>query len=90
MNKLRDFMFGAVYKNKMVKQDAELEKVQNLINSLYDYFMEHPAQMPQEHIEMLYLYGSEEVVKDYIAGMTDRYAIRLYQKLFVPSGFAQY
>ena len=87
MNKLRDFMFAAVYRNSMVKQDAELEKVQHLIYSLYDYFMEHPAAMPQEHIEMLYLYGSEEVVKDYIAGMTDRYAISTYKSLFVPKGW---
>jgi dGTPase len=87
MNKLRDFMFKAVYKNSIVKQDAELEKIQNLIYSLYDYFMEHPGQMPQEHIEMLYLYGAEEVVKDYIAGMTDRYAISTYKSLFVPKGW---
>lgn len=87
MNKLRDFMFGAVYRNKIVKEDAELEKVQNLIYSLYDHFIEHPGQMPQEHVAMLYLYGSEEVVKDYIAGMTDRYAISTYKKLFVPKGW---
>jgi len=36
---------------------------------------------------MLYLYGSEEVVKDYIAGMTDRYAISMYKALFVPVGW---
>lgn len=87
MNKLRDYMFDAVYRNKIVKEDAELEKVRNLIYSLYDYFIEHPGHMPKEHIEMLYIYGSEEVVKDYIAGMTDRYAIGTYKKLFVPKGW---
>ncbi len=87
MNKLRDFMFENVYQSKMVKQDAELSKVRHLIFSLYDYFMKHPEKMPDEHIEMLYLYGSEEVVKDYIAGMTDRYAIGIYKSLFVPVGW---
>ena len=87
MNRLRDFMFEAVYRNKIVKEDTELEKIKNLIYSLYDYFIEHPGQMPQEHIEMLYIYGSEEVVKDYIAGMTDRYAISTYKRLFVPKGW---
>lgn len=87
MNKLRDFMFEHVYKSKVVKQDAELGKVKHLIFSLYDYFMEHPEKMPDEHIEMLYLYGPEEVVKDYIAGMTDRYAIKIYKSLFVPAGW---
>ena len=87
MNKLREFMFEHVYKSRVVKQDAELVKVKHLIFTLYDYFMEHPEKMPDEHIEMLYLYGPEEVVKDYIAGMTDRYAISVYKSLFVPMGW---
>ncbi len=87
MNKLRDYMFEHVYKSRVVKQDAELSKIRNLIFSLYDYFMEHPEKMPDEHIEMLYLYGPEEVVKDYIAGMTDRYAISMYKSIFVPTGW---
>ena len=80
-------MFEHVYKSRVVKQDAELVKVKHLIFTLYDYFMEHPEKMPDEHIEMLYLYGPEEVVKDYIAGMTDRYAISVYKSLFVPMGW---
>ena len=87
MNKLREFMFEHVYKSRVVKQDAELVKVKHLIFTLYDYFMEHPEKMPDEHIEMLYLYGPEEVVKDYIAGMTDRYAISVYKSLFGPTGW---
>ena len=50
MNKLRDYMFEHVYKSRVVKQDAELSKIRNLIFSLYDYFMEHPEKMPDEHI----------------------------------------
>ncbi|MGP1441929.1 MAG: deoxyguanosinetriphosphate triphosphohydrolase [Anaerovoracaceae bacterium] len=87
LNKLRTFMFENVYKSKLVKKDSEMVKVKHLIFSLYDYFLEHPEEMPQEHMEMLYLYGAEEVVKDYIAGMTDRYAIRIYKKIFVPDGW---
>ncbi|MCR4601225.1 MAG: deoxyguanosinetriphosphate triphosphohydrolase [Clostridia bacterium] len=85
LDKLRNFMFENVYKSKVVKQDSEMEKVRHLIFSLYDYFLDHPEAMPQEHVEMLYLYGSEEVVKDYIAGMTDRYAISTYKNIFVPN-----
>ncbi|MCI8284853.1 MAG: deoxyguanosinetriphosphate triphosphohydrolase [Firmicutes bacterium] len=87
MDKLRGFMFTNVYKSKVVKQDSELEKIQNLIYSLYDYFIAHPETMPEEHIEMLYLFGTEEVVKDYIAGMTDRYAISKYKSIFMPTGW---
>lgn len=87
MNKLRDFMFEHVYKSEVVKQVAEMFKVKHLINSLYDFYLEHPYEMPEEHIAMLYIYGTDEVVKDYIAGMTDRYAIKMYKHLFVPSGW---
>ena len=62
-------------------------KVKHLIYSLYDFFEEHPYEMPQEQIEMLYIYGTDEVVKDYIAGMTDRYAIKTFNRIFVPTGW---
>ena len=83
----RENLEGARVIRAFSKQDAELSKIRNLIFSLYDYFMEHPEKMPDEHIEMLYLYGPEEVVKDYIAGMTDRYAISMYKSIFVPTGW---
>ncbi len=87
MDKLRSFMFRHVYSSDVVKKVAEMFKVKHLIFSLYDYFTEHPYEMPPEQIEMLYIYGTEEVVKDYIAGMTDRYAIKTFTKLFVPTGW---
>jgi dGTPase len=87
MDKLRRFMFQHVYRSEVVKKVAEMFKVRNLIFSLYDYFVEHPYEMPPEQMEMLYIYGTEEVVKDYIAGMTDRYAIKTFTKIFVPTGW---
>ena len=87
MEKLRKFMFQNVYRSEVVKKVAEMYKIKNLIFSLYDYYTEHPYEMPPEQIEMLYIYGTEEVVKDYIAGMTDRYAIKTFTKLFVPTGW---
>lgn len=87
MNMLRDYMFGAVYSNPVVKQNAELEKIQTLIFSLYDYYMTHEQELPVELIELKPSYGLNEIVKDHIAGMTDRYAINLYEELFVPLGW---
>ena len=87
MNKLRDFMFENVYKSKKVKKDNELEKIQNLIDALYDYYICNPSQLPAEQAAMIETYGINEIVKDYIAGMTDRYAINIYKDLFVPSGW---
>lgn len=84
MNKLRDFMFANVYKCRDVEQIEQLYKIKNLIFSLYDYFLDHPDKLPDENMEMLEVFGREEVVKDHIAGMTDRYAINTYKDLFVP------
>lgn len=85
MDKLRSFMFANVYTNSFAGQNNELFKIRNLIFSLYDYFSENPDKMPAEHVEMLSLFGKEEVVKDYIAGMTDRYAINTYRKMYIPN-----
>lgn len=87
MNMLRDYMFEAVYRNPVVKQNAELEKIQTLIFSLYDYYTEHEQELPGELLELKERDGLAEIVKDHIAGMTDRYAINLYEELFVPSGW---
>ncbi len=87
MKLLRDYMFEAVYRNPVVKQNAELEKIQTLIFSLYNYYMEHEDELPSELLELKEKDGLNEIVKDYIAGMTDRYAINLYGELFVPAGW---
>ena len=80
-------MFENVYHNKKVKKDEDLEKVRNIIESLYKYFLEHPDRLPQELGQMIPEFGLEEMVKDHIAGMTDRYAMNLYTDLFVPRGW---
>lgn len=87
MNKLRDFMFANVYHSKRVKKDEELDKIRHLINFLYDYFVAHPEELPQEHFPLIETYGVFEIVKDHIAGMTERYALTLFQQLFIPKGW---
>ena len=87
MNVLRDWMFEHVYKNPEVKKNAELEKVQTLIFSLYEYYVKNPDKLPLEYQSLLEEWGTNEAVKDYVAGMTDRYALFMYDKLFVPAGW---
>ena len=87
MDDLRSWMFANVYRSPLVKEDRELFRIKNLIFSLYDYFMDNPALLPKEQQDLLEKDGLEEVVKDHIAGMTDRYAIKLYSELFVPLGW---
>jgi dGTPase len=87
MDKLRTFMFENVYHSRVVKKDEELDKVRNMIYSLYDYYVRNPRELPAETRDMIGEYGINEVVKDHIAGMTDRYALNRYSALFIPKGW---
>ena len=82
---LYDWMFENVYRSPVVKQDRELLRIRTLINGLYGYYHERPQELPEEQLRLLEKDGIDEVVKDYIAGMTDRYAVKLYTELFVPA-----
>ena len=83
MNDLREYMFKNVYNSNIVKKDADLEKVKNIIYFLYNYFLSNPESLPEESQKMIIKYGIHEVVKDYIAGMTDRFAMNLYHQLYI-------
>ena len=87
MGELRAFMFENVYLNENVKKASDLQYVENIITSLYHYFCEHPAKLPQDLYELTAEYSVEEMVKDHVAGMTDRFAINLYNDLFMPKGW---
>lgn len=84
---LRQYMFDNVYNNEKVLKAADMNKVEVVISSLYRYYNEHPMEMPELYREIAVEDGNEEAVKDYISGMTDRYAIKLYSELFVPKGW---
>lgn len=91
MTELRQFLFANVYIGSLAK--TEEEKARRLIQEIYYYYTNYPCEIPNEYRK----YSSSDdnqqnnnedsLVVDYIAGMTDRYAISIYQKLFVPSGF---
>ncbi|MCR5481564.1 MAG: deoxyguanosinetriphosphate triphosphohydrolase [Clostridia bacterium] len=82
MDILRSFMFENVYCSGVVKKQEELAKVEGMISGLYNYFVENPMQLPKESYDMIAVYGVNEVVKDYVAGMTDRYAMTKYSEIF--------
>lgn len=81
-DKLREFLFERVYTNPTAK--GEEKKAEELLEALYDHFVSYPEQLPQEHRTALKNESTERVVCDYIAGMTDRYAVTLYRQLFIP------
>ncbi len=81
---LRQFMFENVYTNPSAK--GEEFKAENMIEQLFNYFSKHFYEMPSEYIQMIedYTATSERAACDYIAGMTDRYAINIYENLMIP------
>jgi dGTPase len=88
LNDLKDFLFEKVYLNeKQVK--AEADKCRLVIERLFDHYMQHPNDLPIGPPNKSGLTQKElaRLVCDYIAGMTDRYAIDLFTRLFVPVGW---
>ncbi len=81
---LRNFMFENVYRSQKVKKEEDLAKVEVVIQSLYRYFLKQPGKLPDDIYAFVETDGVHVAVKDFIAGMTDRYAINLYNDLFVP------
>lgn len=87
---LRKYMFASVYTNPKAK--GEETKAQHLLETLYDYFMKNISGMSEEYIRLIEVLGEpkEKVVCDYIAGMTDQFAIDTYEKLCIPSSWKVY
>lgn len=79
---LREFMFENVYVNSIAKKEEG--KACELIARIYEYFTKYPERMPEDNKRFLGAYSVERVVADYIAGMTDRYALEVYSEIFVP------
>ncbi|HIQ76564.1 MAG TPA: deoxyguanosinetriphosphate triphosphohydrolase [Candidatus Faecousia excrementipullorum] len=82
---LRSFMFERVYRNPVAK--GEESKAKDMLRRLYEYYYAHPEAIPQDFQPQLSLDGMERTVCDYIAGMTDNYAVHKYTEIFVPSGW---
>lgn len=84
---LRSYMFEQVYSQGW--RDREEARCDHVIQSLFSYYMDHPGEMPLENVSTIYQEGHERAVGDFIAGMTDRYAIHTFKSLFVPNAFPQ-
>ncbi len=82
MMQLRSFMFERVYNSQAAK--GEEEKVTLLIEYLFEHFIKHPEALPKENREMIERDGIKRCVCDYIASMTDRYAISTFEGIYVP------
>ena len=79
---LRDFMYATVYVDKTAK--AEEQKVDKVIAELYEYYLAHVDQMSNFYVQLAYQDNPERAVTDYISGMSDEFAIRTFEDVFVP------
>lgn len=85
MMSLREFLFENVYKNPAAK--GEESKAMGIIESLYNYFTDNPKSLPDEFYKSSQEEGIHRAVLDYIAGMTDGFAVRTYQTLYIPTSW---
>lgn len=90
MYQLRIYMFQNVYTNKKAK--SQEEQAESLIEQLFLYYEKHLERLPEEYLQRL-IHKEEEpalVICDYIAGMTDRYAVAKFKELMIPSAWSVY
>ncbi len=85
LQELREFMFQRVYRNPVAKGEESKAKV--MLKRMYEYYYAHPEALPEDFQPQMSLEGMERTVCDYIAGMTDNYAVDKYTKLFIPAGW---
>ena len=82
MARLRAFMFEAVYHNPIAK--GEESKAQDMIARLFEYYQKDPDKLPPDYQDIRMREGVDRAVCDYIAGMTDKYAVEKYCEAYVP------
>ena len=82
MTKLRNFMFEAVYRNPVAK--GEESKAQDMIARLFEFYQQNPDDLPPDYQDIRAREGVDRAVCDYIAGMTDNYAVAKYSEAYIP------
>ena len=83
--RLRSFLFDAVYENSTAT--AEFRKASGILSGLWEKVREQPDEfLDRRTIETE---GLDAAVRDFVAGMTDRYAVRLFEQLFIPKPWTE-
>jgi len=85
LKELRGFMFEHVYRNPIAKGEEGKAKV--MLTKLFEYYIAHPEALPEDFHPQMSFDGLERTVCDYIAGMTDNYAVDKYSEIFIPMGW---
>lgn len=83
---IRALMFQSVYENPVAKKEED--RAAKMLAKLYEYYVEHPDTMSAEYQKLL-IRGEkkEQVVCDYISGMTDQYSIKKFREIYIPKAW---
>ncbi len=84
-NELHEFLFEYVYRNPVAK--AEEAKVQGIMNGIYEHLVKNPDKLDNEYKLILEQEGIERAAADYIAGMTDHFAVTTYSDIYIPKAW---
>ena len=80
--RLRDFLFDKVYLD--IRTLQEMEKATRILKELFEYYVDHLSELPEEILRVNSGSSRERAVCDFLAGMTDRYAMMTFERLFLP------
>jgi len=86
-HELKDWLFENVYTNPVCK--GEEGKAQAVVQKMYLYFEQRPEALPEEYQRIVEREGASRAACDYISGMSDRFALYVYESLFVPKPWAE-
>lgn len=84
-DRLHEFLFDWVYRNPKAK--SEESKVYGFVKGLYEYYTENPDKLPEEYRVISRSEGVPRAVVDYIAGMTDHFAVVTYTNIYIPGSW---
>ena len=86
-DELHTFIFAKVYTNPACK--SEEKKAVNMIQQLYYHFAKKLENLPPQFREIAERDGIGTAACDFIAGMTDRYAVRVFESLYIPQAWSK-
>ena len=81
MDALRTYMFENVYLSPCVRETEQMQKVREVVKTLYEYYRDNSSELPDEMGDIVENDGIECAAKDFVAGMTDRYALNRYESI---------
>jgi len=81
----RSFMYKSVYMNMRAK--SEESKVFGIVSEIFEHYYKAPKEMPEEYCRIIDKDGLKRAVSDFVSGMTDKYAVHVYERLFIPEAW---